>query len=162
MAQNFNVGDKVVDVQNFQYINNVYHHKMTLTHKPQVVTGANEKLFTCVDGVDVDKVSGLSEYSIQRIVYYQNNGQSFAGSTGSVMRTLPAARAYLQKLYDAEIARCDKEDAEEIQKMEAQIRKLQEKIQAVRDGKRPISFKADVVERDFLAQTFKAAMDNLK
>jgi hypothetical protein len=72
-------------------------------------------------------------------------------------------RAYLQKKFDEALAKCDKDDADEIAKLEAEIRHRQAQIEKIKAGKRGVSYKQDLVERDFINEriaALKAVLDN--
>lgn len=162
MARKFNVGDVVINFESIDLWDNVYHFKQTLAYfKKEVVASADDVCFTTAPGIDVTKRFGL-DYEQERKLYTQNSGRQW-GSVDTTTRfygnwTTNAAgiRAYLQKKFDEALAHCDDNDAAEISNLEATIRNAQKKIDAIKAGKRPLSFKSDVVERDFINERIAA------
>ena len=65
---------------------------------------------------------------------------------------------FLEKKFQERFQKCDEDDASEIQKLEGEIRALQNRIDAVKAGKRPASFERSIVERDFLTERRDAIM----
>jgi len=150
-ARNFNVGDVVIDFQDMSLWNNPYHHKKTLnTFRKLVVVAANDKYFTTVPGIDLDKFSGLSDYREKMVVCEQRNGRGFDGSQAFVNLTTRRRdiEAHLQKLFAEETARLDKEDAAAIAQLEAEIAFKKQQIEIVRAGKRKISYDTKFVARE--------------
>lgn len=150
-ARNFNVGDIVIDFQDMSLWNNPYHHKKTLnTFRQMIVVAANDKYFTTVPGIDLDKFSGLSDYREKMSVCEQRNGRGFDGSQAFVNLTTRRrdVEAHLKKLFDAELAQRDKEDADEIAKLEAEIAAKYRQIEVVKAGKRKLSYDSNFVARE--------------
>lgn len=158
-ALNFNVGDVVLDLQDMGLWNNVYHYKNTLvTFRKSVVLNACERLFTTDMNIDTTKVNGLSDWDVKRKVCEQKNGRGYDGSQAFVNYTTRErdVRAHVKKLFDKEIERCDKEDAEMIARIESEIAAKQRQIEEIKAGRRRISYKTDVIEREFLQERYDA------
>jgi hypothetical protein len=157
MAQRkFNVGDVVINFESIELWDNVYHFEKTLSYfKKEVVVAADDYCFTTKAGIDISKRMDM-DWDKQRHLYDQRDGRQW-GDLGNSTRfygnfTTNEAniRAYLQKKFDAALAKCQENDDDEVAKLEADIRRLQAKLDAVKAGKRPISFKSDTIERDFI------------
>lgn len=162
---NFQVGDVVVDLSALQFWNNVYHHDKTVkVMRKQTIASANEKYFTCDPKIDLAKVNGFMDYTDQARVFHQKNGLPYDGHSQMVNLTRNRANlmAHLEKEFQKGFQKCDEEDTKEIAALESSIRALQAKIDKVKAGKRPLSFKQDTVERDFLHASRAAIIANLQ
>lgn len=169
MARKFNVGDVVVNFESFVLWDNVYHFEKTLHYfKKEVVVAADDYCFTTAPNVDVSARVGMSPEQ-KRKLYDQRDGRQWGdlGATtnfyGNFTTNEAGIRAYVQKRFDEATAKCDKADADEIAELEATIRRAQAKIDAIKAGKRPLSFKSDTVERDFInarIAALNAVLDN--
>lgn len=150
---NFQVGDKVVDVQDMSLWDNIYHFQKNLNRlKPKTVVAANEKFFTCTPGVDVDSFSGLSDYRLHSLVFLQKTGRPWDGTAalGNITRNWDGVTSYMNKHFDERLTRCDAEDVAAIKRLEAEIEAKQKTIEAIKAGKRTISHAPDIVDRDFV------------
>lgn len=162
---NFQVGDKVVDIESLSLWDNVYHWKNTLRGmRVQVVTQVSEMVFTCLpDFQDIERFPfGDKHRDNSHLVYQQKNGVPWDGHPRSQMVNITRNKAnlitYLEKKFQERFKKCDEDDASEIQKLEGEIRALQNRIDAVKAGKRPVSFERSIVERDFLTERRDAIM----
>lgn len=156
MTRKFNVGDVVINFESIDLWDNVYHFDKTLQYfKKEVVVAADDYCFTTAPGLDISKRLDMDHYE-QRKLYSQRDGRQW-GDLGAGTRFYAnfttneaGIRQYLQKKFDEALTKCIKEDADELAKLEAEMHRIQAKIDRIKAGKRPISFKADIVERDFI------------
>jgi predicted Zn-dependent protease len=162
MTRKFNVGDVVINFESIDLWDNIYHYKQTLQFfKKEVVTSADDYCFTTAPGLDVSKRLSL-DYEQQRKLYGQRDGRKWGDISngtrfyGNLTTNEAGIRKYLQKKFDEAFAKCDKEDADEIAKLEAEIRRAQARIEAIKAGKRPLSYDSRVIERDFLHERVAA------
>lgn len=162
MTRKFNVGDVVINFESIELWDNVYHFEKTLAYfKKEVVTNADDYAFTTKPGLDVTKRLGM-DHDDQRYLYSQTSGRQWGdlgvGTRfyGNLTTNEAGIRKYLQQKFDEALAKCDKADAEEIADLEATIRNAQAKIDAIKAGKRPLSYKRDTVERDFINERIAA------
>jgi hypothetical protein len=162
MTRKFNVGDVVINFESIELWDNVYHFEKTLHYfKKEIITDADDYCFTTAPGLDVSKRLNMDHYE-QRQLYNQRDGRQW-GDLGNTTRFYgnwttneAGIRAYLNKKFDEAFSKCDERDAEEIADLEATIRRAQAKIDAIKAGKRPISYKGDTIERDFLHERIAA------
>lgn len=165
--QNFNVGDMTVNIGDVKFWDNPYHYQLTLnTIKPKPVTGASEEWFTVKPEINVDKFRrGLDDYYIKAHVRHQKNGMPWDGASDQVVNLTnnkPRLMAYLNQQFDVAFQKCDEEDAAEIKKLESEIEFLKKKIEAVKAGKRPVSYNTAIIQRDFLNDRKAALLEILK
>lgn len=161
MTFKFCVGDVVVNFEGLQFWDNPYHFNLVQsTLRKEVVLAADEKYFTTSPHINLQRFNGLSSYDDQRLVCYQPNGYSVEGTKKYVNWTKNETniRAYLKGLQDGALLNCERLDNDEIAKLEAEIRHRQACIDAIKNGKRPISYKRDLVERDFIAERMNAVL----
>ncbi len=161
---NYNVGDVVVDFQSLSLWDNVFHFQKTLnTLTKRTVVAANEKFFTMTPGIDLEKFSGLCDSDLKRKVFLQKNGTPWDGTAQLVNLTNNTVNvmAYLDAMFETRLAKCATEDEAEIKKLEAEIAHKQAQIERIRAGKRPISYKHDVIERDFVLERKAAILKHL-
>lgn len=164
MARNFNVGDVVINLDRLSLWNNVYHFDKTLQYfKKEVVASADDRVFTTDPTIDISKFSGFSrDYEKDRICS-QRDGRGWDGSRVYVnfSRNEANVRAYLQNMFDTALATCQKTDDELVARLEAEILAKQRQIEAIKAGKRVVSFKPEVVERDFINERIQALLNVL-
>jgi hypothetical protein len=169
MTRKFNVGDVVINFESIDLWDNTYHFKQTLNYfKKEVVVGADDYAFTTYPELDVAKRMWL-DWDKERHLYRQSDGRQWSDNGigtrfyGNLTTNEAGVRAYLQKKFDEALAKCDKDDADEIAKLEAEIRHRQAQIEKIKAGKRGVSYKQDLVERDFINEriaALKAVLDN--
>lgn len=169
MARKFNVGDVVINFESIDLWDNIYHHKQTLVFfKKEVVTSADDYCFTTAPGLDVGQRLNM-DYVQQSKLYDQRDGRRWgdicSGTRfyGNWTTNEAGCRAYVQKKFDAALAKCDNADADEIEKLEATIRAAQAKIEAIKAGKRTVSYDHRIIERDFINERIaelKAVMNS--
>jgi hypothetical protein len=163
MTRKFNVGDVVINFESIELWDNVYHFEQTLAYfKKEVVTAADDYCFTTAPGLDVTKRVNMDHHD-KRKLYDQRDGRQWGdiarNSTrfyGNWTTNEAGIRAYLNKKFDEACKKCDDRDAEEIVNLEETIRRAQTKIDAIKAGKRTISFKSDTIERDFINERIAA------
>lgn len=152
--RNFNVGDVVVNIEKFQFWNNPYHYQLALRGMvPVKVTDANDEFFTTKANIKVAEFKrGFDDYQVKEAVRHQKNGLPWDGHGQMVNITNNKAGllGYLNKQFDAAFQKCDEEDAADIKSLEAQIANLQARVAAIKAGKKPLSYKTEIIERDFL------------
>jgi hypothetical protein len=169
MTRKFNVGDVVINFESIDLWDNTYHFKQTLNYfKKEVVVAADDYAFTTTPGIDVTKRFSM-DWQQESKLYNQRDGRQWSDISngtrfyGNWTTNEAGIRAYLQKKFDAALAKCDNDDAAEIAKLEAEIRQRQAQIEKIKAGKRCLSYKQDLVERDFINEriaVLKAVLDN--
>jgi hypothetical protein len=162
MTRKFNVGDVVISFESIELWDNSYHFEKTLDYfRKEVVVDADDYTFTTTPGIDVTKRLSL-DWNQQRKLYGQRDGRQWgdiSNSTqfyGNFTTNEAGLRAYLQKKFDAAIAKCDKADEDEIVKLEAEIAFRQKQLEVIKAGKRPISYNHKIIERDFVNERIAA------
>lgn len=146
---NFEVGDEVVDIFYIDLWDNVMHPASFINglKNRKTVVMADETRFS------IEPVSSLfsSEYKDEKYIYFQNNGEGRGfGRLFNITKNGEKLLAFMRNKYETRIAECTKADEKAIADLEAEIKFKQEQIEAIKAGKRPISFKRDAIERDFL------------
>jgi hypothetical protein len=169
MTRKFNVGDVVINFESIDLWDNTYHFQKTLNYfKKEVVVAADDYTFTTTPGIDVTKRLSM-DWQQESKLYSQRDGRQWGDNGigtrfyGNLTTNEAGVRAYLQKKFDEALAKCDKDDADEIAKLEAEIRHRQAQIEKIKAGKRGVSYKQDLVERDFINEriaALKAVLDN--
>jgi hypothetical protein len=153
---NFQVGDKVVDLYTLQFWDNFYHWEKTVQGmKPMVVTGANKDYFTTDPRIDVNTFKrGFDDYDIKRKVFAQVSGRPWEGHPSTVLMNLTRNgdrfNEHVASVFAKSFHACDRQDEQDIAKLENEIAVLQERLASVRAGKRPMIFDYKTPERDFL------------
>jgi len=162
MARKFNVGDVVINFEYIEFWDNAYHFEKTLQNfKKEVVVDADDYAFTTTPGIDVKKRVSF-DWDKKRKIYDQRSGRQWGdlGATtsfyGNLTTNEAGIRAYLQKRFDAALKKCDDADAAEIASLEATIRAAQAKIEAIKAGKRQVSYKPELFERHFINERIEA------
>lgn len=159
---NFQVGDQVVDLQDIELWDNVYHHEKNLNRmKPKTVVAANEKFFTCSPDIDVDRFSGLSDNCLHGKVFQQRNGAPWDGPARmvNITRNKPALLNYLNDKFAARLSKCDDEDTAMIKRLEAEIAAKQKAIENIKAGKRTVVYDTSIIERDFVLARKQAILN---
>jgi hypothetical protein len=134
MTRKFNVGDVVINFESIDLWDNTYHFKQTLNYfKKEVVVAADDYAFTTTPGIDVTKRFSM-DWQQESKLYNQRDGRQWSDISngtrfyGNWTTNEAGIRAYLQKKFDAALAKCDNDDAAEIAKLEAEIRQRQAQI----------------------------------
>lgn len=165
--ERFNIGDIVVNLENITLWDNVYHFEQfirTFKNK-EVVTQLFNGRFATLDSFDITKYEDRENFKNQYHIYHQNGGASVSGFKQMYNWTTNEKniRAHFNKLFAEAIKKCDEEDEKEIAKLEEQIRHAQEKIAAIKAGKRTVSFNSKINEREFVnsrMEEINAALDS--
>lgn len=164
MACKFNVGDVVINFEDLQFWNNVYHFNKTIrTFKKEIVVSATDRFFTTKSDIDLSKFNGFSDWREQSNVCTQEDGRAWDGGLVYVNLTTNEKnlRAHLQSLFDGALTKCDNDDAVEITKLEAEIAQKQKQVENIKAGKRGISFKREIIERDFINERIQEILNVL-
>ncbi len=151
---NFNVGDKVICLTELSLWNNVFHFKKFEDHFIKTVAHANERYFSL--GYDINENASRFEYERQYF-YNQHDGSwcDYSLNPHVITKLYHLERdrgiitAHMNKLFDIAFKEAEKADNSEIEKIELEIKRLQAKVQAIKDGKRP-SIEPTISQRDFL------------
>lgn len=145
----FEIGDEVVDLFYIDMWDNVMHPESFINgiKNRKTVVMADDSRFSTAP------VSSLYsyEYKDEQHIYFQNSGEGRGfGRLFNMTQNGEKLLAYMRKKFEERLAVCTKADNDAIAQLEAEIRARQAQIENIKAGKRPVSFKRDVVERDFV------------
>lgn len=159
---NFEVGDIVVNLNDLHLWNNTYHSKRFISLMRETVTSASDDLFTTDKTQSLDSHVSDKSMDAQRI-FRQADGRCL-GDSGSFRYNLtkhPESILYrVNACFDAGYHKLKADDKEAIDDLEDQIAALQQKLNDLYAGKRPLTSKQTV--REHHDECVKAVMAQLK
>lgn len=159
---NFEVGDIVVNLNDLHLWNNTYHSKRFISLMRETVTSASDDLFTTDNAQSLDSHVSDKSMDAQRI-FRQADGRCL-GDSGSFRYNLtkhPESILYrVNACFDAGYEKIKAGDKEAIDDIENQIAVLQQKLNDLYSGKRPLTTNQTV--REHHDECVKAVLEKLK
>jgi hypothetical protein len=159
---NFEVGDVVINLNQLHLWNNTYYANRFISAMRETVTAVNGDLFT------TDRKQSLSEpfsdksMDAQRI-FRQEDGRCIADSSSFRYNLTKHPESILYRVnayFDAGYEKFKADDKEAINDIENQIAVLQQKLNDIYSGNRPLTSKQTV--REHHDECVKAVMAQLK
>jgi len=160
--KNFEVGDVVINLNSLHLWNNTYHSKRFIQSMKETVTAVNGDLFTTDQKISLDEHISDKSMSAHR-VFRQEDGRCIADSSSFRYNFTKHPELILYRLnavFDAGYQKLKADDKVAIQDIEDQIATLQQKLDDLYAGKRPLNSKKTV--REHHDECVKAIFETLK
>lgn len=159
---NFEVGDVVINLNQLHLWNNTYHSKRFIESMREIVTAVNGELFTTDPQQSLDEHVSDKSMSAQRI-FRQEDGRCIADPSSFRYNLTKHPESILYRVntcFDAGYQKLKAGDKEAIDDLEDQIATLQQKLNDLYAGKRPLTMNKTV--REHHDECVKAIMEKLK
>jgi hypothetical protein len=159
---NFEVGDVVINLNQVHLWNNTYHSKRFIESMRETVTAVNGDLFTTDPRQSLAEHVSDKSMDAQRI-FRQEDGRCIADSSSFRYNLTKHPELVLYRLnacFDAGYEKLKAGDKEAIDDLEDQIAVLQQKLNDLYSGKRPLTSNQTV--REHHDECVKAVLAKLK
>jgi len=130
----YNVGDKVIEIENLGYLTNMYHFKKALTAVQEVRLASVEKFTTdrTIDAEELNWPCGMNKSSI----HSQADGRAYYGKGIKLHleKDKNVLCAMVLKYINDFLSEEELDGQEQIIKMESQIEELEARIKDIKDN----------------------------